>query len=139
MSRFWTFALATLVAVSVGVAVSALPATIGGPPVWPGPSGRGVTLLPNGWRIAPAGRSLQVGDFPMSMVLSPDGRFVIVSNNGWSKPSLTIVDTAQQLVSAACPIDHAWLGLAWHPDGSGSTRRARPRTPCTSSPTTKAG
>ena len=107
MGRFWTFPLATLVAVSVGVAVSALPTTIGGPPVWPGPAGRGVTLLPNGWRIAPAGRSLQVGDFPLAMVPSPDGRFVIVTNNGWSRPSLTIVDVAQQFVKSRVPIDHA--------------------------------
>src|SRR6476660_4674857 len=66
----------------------------GAPPERPGTRG-GVTLLPNGWRIAPAGRSLQVGDFPMAMVLAADGRHVIVSNNGWSKPSLTIVDTRQ--------------------------------------------
>ena len=40
----------------------------------PGVKGKGVTLLPNGWRIAPAGRSIAVGDFPMSMVLAADGR-----------------------------------------------------------------
>jgi len=79
--------------------------------------GGGATLLPNGWTIAPAGRSLQVGDFPMSMVATPDGRYLVISNNGWSKPSLTIVDTEQQYVKARMPIDHAWLGLAWHPDG----------------------
>ena len=30
----------------------------------PGPVGKGVTLLPNGWRIAPAGSHLDVGDLP---------------------------------------------------------------------------
>jgi DNA-binding beta-propeller fold protein YncE len=88
------------------------------PPEWPGVKGQGVTLLPNGWRVAPAGRSILVGDFPMSMVLSPDGRFAIVSNNGWSQPSLTVVDLAQQFVKARVPVDHAWLGLAWHPSGT---------------------
>ncbi|MEO5897091.1 MAG: bifunctional YncE family protein/alkaline phosphatase family protein [Vicinamibacterales bacterium] len=87
------------------------------PPVWPGVKGKGVTLLPNGWSIAPAGRSIGVGDFPMSMVLSRDGRFAIVSNSGWSKPSVTVVDLAQQSVRARVPVDHAWLGLAWHPAG----------------------
>lgn len=83
----------------------------------PGPQEPGITLLPNGWRIAPAGRSLHVGDFPMSMIAAPDGRHVIISNNGWSKPTLTIVDVVQQFVKAKVPVDHAWLGLAWNPDG----------------------
>lgn len=83
----------------------------------PGPQDRGVILLPNGWRIAPAGRAIHVGDFPMSMIGSADGRHVIVSNNGWSRPSLTIVDVAQGFVRSRVPVEHAWLGLAWHPDG----------------------
>ena len=38
----------------------------------PGVQGRGVTLLPNGWRISPAGRHLQAGDFPLAMTATPD-------------------------------------------------------------------
>ncbi len=87
------------------------------PPDVPGVKGNGVTLLPNGWRIAPAGHSIPVGDFPMSMVLSADGRYAVVSNNGWSRPSLTVVDLAQRMVKTRVSIDHAWLGLAWHPSG----------------------
>ena len=30
----------------------------------------------------------------------PDGRYVIVSNNGWSRPSLTVVDLAQRFVQS---------------------------------------
>jgi DNA-binding beta-propeller fold protein YncE len=84
----------------------------------PGPLGRGVTLLPNGWRIAPAGHGLAAGDFPMSMVAAPDGRHLIISNNGWSRPTLTVVDTRQMYVRARVPVDHAWLGLAWNREGS---------------------
>jgi YVTN family beta-propeller protein len=83
----------------------------------PGPIGWGVTQLPNGWRIAPAGRHSQIGDLPLNMVWSPDGRYIIVTNNGWSKPTLTIFDTATFAVKGTVPLDHAWLGLAWHPDG----------------------
>jgi YVTN family beta-propeller protein len=86
-------------------------------PQRPGMLGRGVTLLPNGWKIAPAGRHSQVGDLPLNMVWSPDGRYLIVTNNGWSKPTLTIFDTANFYIKTAVPVDHAWLGLAWHPDG----------------------
>jgi DNA-binding beta-propeller fold protein YncE len=110
-----TFCLA-LVAL-LFAALSPLAQRAGQPPQWPGQKGRGVTLLPNGWTIAPAGRSLHVGDFPLSMVASADGRHLIISNNGWSKPTLTIVDAAQASVKARVPVDHAWLGLAFHPNG----------------------
>lgn len=83
----------------------------------PGAVEEGVTLLPNGWRIAPAGRHIPVGDLPMAMVPSPDGRFLVVTNNGYSKPSLTVVDTQTFAVKSVFPLDFAWLGLAWHPDG----------------------
>jgi YVTN family beta-propeller protein len=83
----------------------------------PGSLEAGATLLPNGWRIAPAGRHLPVGDLPLSFVPSPDGRFLIVTNNGYAKPSLTVVDTAGFTVKGTFPLDYAWLGLAWHPDG----------------------
>src|SRR5262249_36446119 len=99
-----------------GIAVRAQRAPA--PALRPGVIGKGVTLLPNGWRIAPAGRHLAVGDFPMSMVRSPDGRFLVISNSGWSKPSLTLVETETFSVRGRIPVDHAWLGLTWDPSGT---------------------
>ena len=83
----------------------------------PGPQSKGVTLLPNGWRIAPAGRHVMVGDLPLDMLVSPDGRWAIVTNNGYAKPTLTIVDLSSLSVLDKTPLSDAWLGLAWHPDG----------------------
>jgi YVTN family beta-propeller protein len=83
----------------------------------PGSEGGGTVLLPNGWRIAPAGRHLSVGDLPLAMVESADGRRLIVTNNGHAKPTLTVVDVERLHVTSRLPLDHAWLGLAWHPDG----------------------
>ncbi|HZM49747.1 MAG TPA: YncE family protein, partial [Vicinamibacteria bacterium] len=83
----------------------------------PGAQGGGTTLLPNGWRIAPAGRHITVGDLPLAMVESPDGRYLIVSNNGYSKPTLSVVDVGRMYVKSRLTLDNAWLGLAWHPDG----------------------
>src|SRR5512143_606528 len=87
------------------------------PPDRPGALGQGVTLLPNGWKIAPAGRHILIGDLPLAMVQSPDGRYLIVTNNGYAKPTLTIVDLKNGYVKERVPVEHAWLGLAWHPDG----------------------
>jgi YVTN family beta-propeller protein len=83
----------------------------------PGREPGGVTLLPNGWRIAPAGRHVTVGDLPLAMEESPDGRTLVVSNNGYSRPSLSLVDLQHLTVPATVPVENAWLGLAWHPDG----------------------
>jgi DNA-binding beta-propeller fold protein YncE len=86
-------------------------------PVWPGQLGHGVTLLPNGWKLQPAGRHMPIGDLPLAMVESPDGRFLVVTNNGYAKPTLTVVDLDRGYVASKTNLDHAWLGLAWHPDG----------------------
>src|SRR5438094_3475705 len=87
------------------------------PVIRPGAMGGGITLLPNGWKIAPAGQHVQVGSLPLAMVESPDGRSLYVSSNGYMKPAITIVDVKAQRVSDVIVLDHAWLGLAWHPDG----------------------
>ena len=84
----------------------------------PGSEGGGTVLLPNGWRIAPAGRHLSVGDLPLAMVESADGRHLVITNNGHAKPTLTVVDVQRLHVTSRLPLDHAWLGLAWHPDGN---------------------
>jgi len=82
----------------------------------PGYEGGGTVLLPNGWRIAPAGRHIAVGDLPLAMVESRDGRYLVITNNGHAKPTLTVVDVERLHVRSRLPLDHAWLGLAWHPD-----------------------
>jgi DNA-binding beta-propeller fold protein YncE len=84
----------------------------------PGSLSDGTTLLANGWRLAPAGRHLPVGTLPLNFVLSPDGRYAVVTNNGVNKPSLTVIDVANWSVKATAVVDHAWYGLAWHPDGT---------------------
>ena len=83
----------------------------------PGVLGGGVTLLPNGWKIAPAGRHLQVGDLPLAMVQSPDGKSLLIATNGYAQPAIAVVDLEHEYVRAVVELDHAWLGLAWHPDG----------------------
>ncbi len=87
------------------------------PPRLPGRLGNGAVLLPNGWTIAPAGTHVFAGDLPLSMTKSPDGRYLIITNNGWSKPTLTIVDLQLRLITDRVSVEHAWFGLAWHPDG----------------------
>jgi len=87
------------------------------PPI-PGILPDGTTLLANGWMLAPAGRQVPVGDLPLNVSPTPDGKFVIVTNNGLARPSFSIVDASTWLVKNTTSADHAWYGLAWHPDGT---------------------
>ena len=84
----------------------------------PGSQSDGSILLPNGWRVAPAGKMLAVGTLPLNLVTSPDGRYAIITNNGIAKPSFSIVDLANWTVKNTVPVENAFLGLAWSADGS---------------------
>ncbi|HEY2293475.1 MAG TPA: alkaline phosphatase family protein [Thermoanaerobaculia bacterium] len=83
----------------------------------PGRESRDVTLLPNGWRISPAGRHITVGDLPLAMAESPDGRWLVISNDGYSKPTLSLVDLKTLDVRQKAEVANTWLGALWHPDG----------------------
>jgi YVTN family beta-propeller protein len=88
------------------------------PAAVPGALSDGTTLLPNGWRLAPAGRPLKVGTLPLNIVLSPDGRYAVITNNGVNRPTFTVVDIASWTIKSTTTIDAAWLGLVFSPDGT---------------------
>ena len=113
MLLFPAFVVIVLAAVAVPVAQRAAPG-----PEWPGYKGDGVTLLPSGWKIAPAGRAIIAGDLPMNLAASPDKRFVAVSTSGYSKPAISIFDTRTLQFISRLQLDHTWLGLVWGPDGT---------------------
>jgi len=87
------------------------------PTLHPGALGGGVTLLPNGWKIAPAGRHVQVGSLPLALTQSLDGRYLFIASNGYLRPAVSVVDVRTERVIDTLVLDHAWVGLAWHPDG----------------------
>ena len=123
------FALVLIALVSV-VATGASIAQYGSAPTaLPGSLGGGETLLPNGWRIAPAGRHMAIGDLPLNLVLSPDGRYLIVANNGYAKPTLRVVDL-ERGVRVVRPSRSTTRGWAWRGvrTARSSTRRAPRRT-----------
>src|SRR5215207_9917903 len=50
------------------------------------------TCLPTGACLDPAGRSLDVGNMPLTMALSPEGDRLVLSLNGWREQGLQVVD-----------------------------------------------
>ncbi|HEY7159834.1 MAG TPA: YncE family protein, partial [Acidobacteriota bacterium] len=84
----------------------------------PGSLGKGVILLPNGWKIQPAGKHIPLDDLPLEMLESPDGQFLIVTNSGYSPPILSVIDLPQFRIKDRVKVKNAWLGLAMSNDGS---------------------
>jgi len=80
--------------------------------------GDGTTMLPNGWRIQPAGKHVRVGDMPLNLVQTPDSKYLVVTSNGLARPSFSIIDIASWAVKSTMQLDNAWYGLVWHPDGA---------------------
>src|SRR3954465_3209629 len=58
----------------------------------PGNQSDGSTLLPNGWKVSPAGTTIAVGTMTPNLGTTADGRYAIVTNNGIARPSFSIVD-----------------------------------------------
>jgi len=73
--------------------------------------------LPTGVNLDPAGRTSGVGNMPLSMVMSPDGRSVALLLNGWREQGVQIVDRASGRVRQTLAQPAAFLGLAFAPDG----------------------
>ena len=48
----------------------------------PGQTSDGRVRLPNGWFLSPAGKQVKVGDFPMGLAISPDGKLAAVTHSG---------------------------------------------------------
>ena len=85
-----------------------------------GPQDDGTGVTPIGFTVTPAGQQTNLGDLPLNAVSSPDGRWLVVSNDGQGEQSLQVIDTATSKVTQGlhCPAPNAlFVGLAFTPDG----------------------
>ncbi len=87
-------------------------------PELPGPQTDGAVLLPNQWRLRPAGKQLVVGDFPASMALHPGGNFAAVLHCGYGQHEVQILDIAAGKIVSRVNLREAFYGIAFSPDGS---------------------
>lgn len=83
----------------------------------PGPIAGGRTLLPNGWSLSPAGKHLPLGELPLNMAISPDGRSVVVVNSGTGRQELTVINLPSWRVVQRVPLHRSWLGIGFIPSG----------------------
>jgi YVTN family beta-propeller protein len=68
-------------------------------------------ILPTGWALTPAGKSLPLGDFPMHLAVSKSGKWMVATNNGQGLHSLQLIDVKNQRIEHDFPIGTGWLGL----------------------------
>src|SRR6202000_255442 len=73
-------------------------------------------LLPNGWKLSPAGTSLPLGDLPLNIQLSSSGRLLAVTNNGQSVQSIQLIDPKNEKLLDEKIIAKSWYGLAFSHD-----------------------
>src|SRR5262245_4729377 len=83
----------------------------------PGPVDGGRVRLPNGWYLSPAGRQVQVGDFPLGLAVSPDGRFAAVTHSGWHAKGLDLVDLDRGERTQNVRLAETWLGVTFMDSG----------------------
>ncbi len=80
------------------------------------PGGTPSMLLPTGWSLTPAGTSLPLGDLPLNMAVSPNKKYLAVTNNGQGKNSLQLIGVNKGALLHSFEIPIAWLGLAFSDD-----------------------
>ena len=75
----------------------------------------GKMMLPNGWRITPAGRHIKLpGDLPMKMVVTADGK-LIVNTAGWHDHDVNVIDIQSEKLEQSFDIGKNWDGLSLDP------------------------
>jgi YVTN family beta-propeller protein len=74
--------------------------------------------LPNGWSITPAGKSINLDDLPLNIVVSPSKKYLAVTNNGQSTQSIQLIDVATEKVVSQVTVAKSFIGLAFSDDES---------------------
>ena len=72
--------------------------------------------LPNGWALTPVGTSLNLGDLPLNLIVSPSKKLLAVTNNGQSIQSLQLIDVMRKKLLDSKVIGSSWLGIKFTKD-----------------------
>jgi Lactonase, 7-bladed beta-propeller/Phosphoesterase family len=98
---------------------------------FPGPDEEGF-LLPNGWRLTPAGRQTVLTDLPLNIIALPGNRQALVATSGYNTHLLALVDLESGKIINQIAAHETWFGLAmdaengnlwWSGGGGGNTLR----------------
>lgn len=86
-----------------------------------GPNADGKTgITPNNWQLTPAGEKIRVSMVPLGMILSPDSKNILISNNGYGPQSLMLIDRKNLSIKQTIPYDSPeglFIGLVMSKNG----------------------
>ena len=85
---------------------------------WPGRQPDGSVLLPNMWSLRPAGRQVDLGDFPVNIAVHPAGRFAAVLHSGHGRHEVRVIEIAAARLVATTAVEEAFYGLEFSRDGN---------------------
>jgi YVTN family beta-propeller protein len=86
-------------------------------PVLPGQKADGSVLLPNQWSLRPAGKQVELADFPVNVAVHPGGRFAAVLHSGYSDHEILVVDLPSAKLASRTDVHEAFYGLEFSKDG----------------------
>jgi hypothetical protein len=85
---------------------------------FPGPTAAGF-LLPNGWRVTPAGEQVVLTDLPLNIVTSPDGKHAFVAMAATTRMTAVELATGRRRPSRRA----SWFG--WRAGDGGKREWSR--------------
>ena len=84
-------------------------------PQYAGPKEDGF-LLPNGWKLKPAGQHVPQSDLPLNIIPLSDNRRVLVATGGYNAHELSLIDLDQKTIIDRREVPQSWFGLAVSPE-----------------------
>ncbi len=76
------------------------------------------TLLPNGWKLTPIGRHVEIGELPLNMIITSDEKYALTSNSGLGENSISVVDLKAGKEVQRKVINNTWRGLDFNSNQS---------------------
>jgi YVTN family beta-propeller protein len=86
--------------------------------VLPGVQPNGAIQLSNQWSLRPAGKQVELGDFPVNLALHPGGKWLAALHAGYGTHEIVIVDLKKQKIANRVALDQTFYGLCFSPDGN---------------------
>ena len=83
----------------------------------PGPRPDGSVLLPNQWSLRPAGKQVELGDFPVNVAVHPGGAYAAVLHCGFGAHEVVVVDLGTAKVVSRTRLHEAFYGVEFSGDG----------------------
>jgi YVTN family beta-propeller protein len=84
-------------------------------PGYTGPTADGF-LLPNGWKLKPAGEHLVLTDLPLNIIPLADSKRALVATSGYNTHRLSLVDLTTRKMLNSQEVYQSYFGLAAAPD-----------------------